>query len=146
MHESGLGENRGPSQMPPATFFPGLHLSRGPLPEQLFLSQLPCPLQFLRQLQASLCSQEQSYFLGKVKRTNENRPLYQPSGPDRSCCGWHSQGWSSGGLHHSQPPQGSLRAPILTQRAARPWTPWPYLIGLAPPRAGSPSLDSCPRP
>lgn len=32
------------------------------------------------------------------------------------------------------------------QRAASPWTPWPYLIGLESARVGSQSLISCPRP
>lgn len=31
------------------------------------------------------------------------------------------------------------------QRAACPWTPWPYLIGLESARAGSSPLISCPR-
>lgn len=95
----------------------------------------------LWQLQAPLCSQEQSHFLEKVKHTNKNSPLYQLSSPGQSCYGWHSQGWRT-----VPATQSSLRAPVLTQRAASPSTPLPYIIGLEPTRAGSPSLDSCPRP
>lgn len=94
-------------------------------------SASPALSSFSRPLQASLCSQEQSYFLGKVKHTKKNSPLYQPSGPGQSCCGWCSQGWSSGGQGRSRSlpaPQGSLRALSLTRGLPVPGLFGPILL------------------
>lgn len=98
MHKWGLGEEqRDPSQMPPATFSLVWTLAGVHCPTNSLSSSSPALPSSLQQLQASVCSQEQSHFLGKVKCTNKNSPLHQPPGPGQSCCGWCSPGGAEEG-------------------------------------------------